>query len=163
MFLEKLYEGKCGLTHIFLSKFLSIFHQMFVYAFYFKDLKIFLNQCWYGLTQNVLSFYQNIIFLWKAHRVWCTYCLTKSLASSNQDTIRLEPYCPLKALFFYFKISLINHGQYGLTRIVRLGKLNQSLSKVDMVRFVLYLTKYSVNSYQDTIPFEPSCALKDSQ
>ena len=91
--------------------------------------------------------------------------MTKSLASSNQDSIRLEPNCHLKALFFYFKISLANtsHGQYGLTCIVCLGKFNQSLSKADMVRFVLYLIKYSVNSYQDTIPFEPSCALKDSQ
>ena len=91
--------------------------------------------------------------------------MTKSLASSNQDTIGLEPYCPLEALFFYYKISLANtnHGQYGLTHIVHLGKFNQSLSKADMVRFVVYLTKYSVNSYQNTIPFEPSCALRDSQ
>ena len=44
-----------------------------------------------------------------------------------------------------------NHGQYRLTRIVCLEKFNQSLSKADMVQFVLYLTKYSVNSYQDTI------------
>ena len=93
--------------------------------------------------------------------------MTKSLGSSNQDTIQLEPYCPLKVFFFstlkyHWQINA-NYGQYGLTRIVCLGKFNQSLSKTDMVRFVLYLTKYSVNSYQDTIPFEPSCALKDSQ
>ena len=64
--------------------------------------------------------------------LWCTYCLKKSLASSNQDAIRLEPYFPLKALFFYFKISLTikSHGQYRLTRIVHLDQFNQSLSKM---------------------------------
>ena len=70
-----------------------------------------------------------------------------------------------ESTFFYFNISLANsnHRQYELICIVRLGKFNQSLSKADMVQFVLYLTKYSLNSCQDTIPFEPSCALKDSQ
>ena len=90
--------------------------------------------------------------------------MAKSLPSSNQDTIRLEPYRPLKELFFYFEISLpnTNYGQYGLARIVRLEKFDQSLSKVDMIQRVLHFTKYSGNSYQHTIPFEPSCAPKDT-
>ena len=77
--------------------------------------------------------------------VCCTYCFKKSLTSSNQDAIRLEPYCPLKALFFYFKISLTikSHGQYGLTRIVHLDQFNQSLSKT-----------ISVNPDRDTITLE---------
>ena len=45
----------------------------------------------------------------------------------------------------------------------RPDKSHQSLSKGDMVGFVLYLTKYSANAYQDTIPFETCCALKGSQ
>ena len=77
----------------------------------FQRFKNILNQCYYGLTQNVFLEYQ---FLSKAHLIWCTYCSTKSLPSSNQHTIRLELYCPLKALFFCFKISLanINYRQY---------------------------------------------------
>ena len=63
--------------------------------------------------------------------LWCTYCLKKSLTSSNQDAIRLEPYFPLKALFFYFKISLTikSHEQYWLTQVVHLDQFNQSVSK----------------------------------
>ena len=38
--------------------------------------------------------------------VRCTYCLNKSLTSSNQDTIRLKAYCPLKALFSTLKYPL---------------------------------------------------------
>ena len=53
MLLEKLYHGQYGLTQIVLSKFLSIFHEMFVHAFYFKDFKKLLNQCRYDLTPNV--------------------------------------------------------------------------------------------------------------
>ena len=65
-------------------------------------------------------------------------------------------------LFFYFEIFLThaNHGQYGLARILH---FNQFLSKTDIVRFELYLEKSSVNSYQETIPFERSCRFKDSQ
>ena len=81
------------------------------------------------------------------HMVWCTYCLIIFLATINLKS-RIERYCPLKVLFFFFKISLANtnHRKWGLTRIVHLGKFNQSLSRADMVRFVLYLRKYSVNS-----------------
>ena len=63
--------------------------------------------------------------------------------------------------FFYFEIFLrnANHGQYGLTRILH---FNQFLSKTDMVQFALYLQKFSVNLYQETIPFERSCPFKDS-
>ena len=69
----------------------------------------------------------------------------KSLTSSNQVAIRLEPYCPLKALFFNFTISLTikSHEIYGLTRIVNLDQFNQSLS--EMVRFALYLQTFPVN------------------
>ena len=65
-------------------------------------------------------------------------------------------------LFFYFEIFLTNanHGQYGLARILH---FSQFLSRTDMVRFALYLEKFSVNSYQETIPFERSCRFKDSQ
>ena len=41
IFLGKLYQGHYGLDHIILSKFLSIFYQMFVLTFYFKDLNKF--------------------------------------------------------------------------------------------------------------------------
>ena len=131
----------------FISKILKFFESMLV---------------WFDAKR----FFRIDHFLSKAHIVWRTYGLTKSIAGSNQDSIPLEPYCPLKAFFFYFKVSQANasHRQYRLTHyIVCLVKFNQYLSKTDMVQFVLYLTKYSINSYQDTIPFEPSCALKDSQ
>ena len=64
--------------------------------------------------------------------------------------------------FFYFEIFLTNanHGQYRLTRILH---FNQFLSKTDMIRIALYLQKFSVNLYQETIPFERSCFFKDSQ
>ena len=64
--------------------------------------------------------------------------------------------------FFYFEIFLTNadHGEYGLTRIIHFKKF---LSKTDMIRFTLYLQKFSVNLYQETIPFERSCPFKDSQ
>ena len=63
--------------------------------------------------------------------------------------------------FFYFEIFLrnANHEQYGLTCIL---DFNQFLSKTDMVRFALYLQKFSANLYQETIPFERSCPFKDS-
>ena len=81
--------------------------------------------------------------------VWCTCYLAKSLPSWNEDTIGLEPYCPLKELFFYFEISLANtnYGQYRLNRIVGLEIFKQSLSKGDMVCCVLHFIKYSENSY----------------
>ena len=67
-----------------------------------------------------------------------------------------------KWFIFYFEIFLTNasHGQYGLTRILH---FNQFLSKTDIVRFALYLQKFLVNSYQETIPFEQSCPFNDSQ
>ena len=47
--------------------------------------------------------------------------------------------------------------------VLHLDKLNQFVSNTDMVRFLLHLQKFSVKLYQDTIPFEQSCPLKDSQ
>ena len=61
------------------------------------------------------------------------YILFENISNKfKSSTIRLEAYCPLKALLFYFKISLTvkSHGQYGLTRIVHLDQFNQSLSKM---------------------------------
>ena len=81
--------------------------------------------------------------------VWCICYLAKSLPSRNEDTIGLEPYCPLKELFFtlkyHWQIPII--GQYGLNRIVGLEIFKQSLSKGDMVCCVLHFIKYSENSY----------------
>ena len=75
------------------------------------------------------------------------YSFTKNLSFFVKSTHRSN------GLFFYFEIFLTNanHGQYGVARILH---FNQFLSKTDMVRFALYLEKFSVNSYQETIPFE---------
>ena len=43
--IEKLCRGQYGLTQISLSKFLPIFHEMFVHALYLKDFLKILNQC----------------------------------------------------------------------------------------------------------------------
>ena len=138
------------------------FYQFFVGS-YLRFISKILKNFWFNadmiwdITSYLNIFYK---FLIKAHMVWCTYCLKKYLTSSNQDTIRLEGYWPLKVLFLYFKISLTikSHGQYGLTRIVHLDQFNQSLSK--MVWFALYLQTFSVNSDRDTITLEQYCSLK---
>ena len=138
------------------------FYQFFVGS-YLRFISKILKNFWFNadmiwdITSYLNIFYK---FLIKAHMVWCTYCLKKYLTSSNQDTIRLEGYWPLKVLFLYFKISLTikSHGQYGLTRIVHLDQFNQSLSK--MVWFALYLQIFSVNSNRDTIRLEQNCSLK---
>ena len=49
----------------------------------------------------------------------------KYLTSSNQDTIRHEPYRPLFESTFFSTLKY----PYGLTRIVHLEQFNQSLSK----------------------------------
>ena len=138
------------------------FYKFFVDSYLHFISKIFKNfwfsaDMMWGITSYLNRFNK---FLTKAHMVWCTYYLKKYLTYSNQDTIRLEAYCPLKALFFYFKISLTikSHGQYGLTHIVHLDQFNNSLSK--MVWFVLYLQTFSVNSDRDTITLEQYCYLK---
>ena len=141
------------------------FYQFFVGS-YLRFISKILKNFWFNadmiwdITSYLNIFYK---FLIKAHMVWCTYCLKKYLTSSNQDTIRLEGYWPLKVLFLYFKISLTikSHGQYGLTRIVHLDQFNQSLSK--MVWFALYLQTFSVNSDRDTITLEQYCSLKYPQ
>ena len=123
------------------------FYQFFVGSYLRFISKIF-KKFWFnadmiwGVTSYLNRFNK---FLTKAHMVWCTYCLKKFLTSWNQDTIRLEAYCSLKALFFYFKITLTirSHGQCGLTRIVHLDQFNQSLSKA-----------ISVNPDRDTITLE---------
>ena len=138
------------------------FYQFFVGS-YLRFISKILKNFWFNadmiwdITSYLNIFYK---FLIKAHMVWCTYCLKKYLTSSNQDTIRLEGYWPLKVLFLYFKISLTikSHGQYGLTRIVHLDQFNQSLSK--MVWFALYLQTFSVNSDRDTRTLEQHCSLK---
>ena len=138
------------------------FYQFFVGS-YLRFISKILKNFWFNadmiwdITSYLNIFYK---FLIKAHMVWCTYCLKKYLTSSNQDTIRLEGYWPLKVLFLYFKISLTikSHGQYGLTRIVHLDQFNQSLSK--MVWFALYLQTFSVNSDQDTTTLEQYYSLK---
>ena len=138
------------------------FYQFFVGS-YLRFISKILKNFWFNadmiwdITSYLNIFYK---FLIKAHMVWCTYCLKKYLTSSNQDTIRLEGYWPLKVLFLYFKISLTikSHGQYGLTRIVHLDQFNQSLSK--MVWFALYLQTFSVNSDRDTVTLEQYYSLK---
>ena len=138
------------------------FYQFFVGS-YLRFISKILKNFWFNadmiwdITSYLNIFYK---FLIKAHMVWCTYCLKKYLTSSNQDTIRLEGYWPLKVLFLYFKISLTikSHGQYGLTRTVHLDQFNQSLSK--MVWFALYLQTFSVNSDQDTTTLEQYYSLK---
>ena len=138
------------------------FYQFFVGS-YLRFISKILKNFWFNadmiwdITSYLNIFYK---FLIKADMVWCTYCLKKYLTSSNQDTIRLEGYWPLKVLFLYFKISLTikSHGQYGLTRIVHLDQFNQSLSK--MVWFALYLQTFSVNSDQDTTTLEQYYSLK---
>ena len=138
------------------------FYQFFVGS-YLRFISKILKNFWFNadmiwdITSYLNIFYK---FLIKAHMVWCTYCLKKYLTSSNQDTIRLEGYWPLKVLFLYFKISLTikSHGQYGLTRIVHLDQFNQSLSKI--VWFALYLQTFSVNSDQDTTTLEQYYSLK---
>ena len=138
------------------------FYQFFVGS-YLRFISKILKNFWFNadMIWDITS-YLNIFynFLIKADMVWCTYCLKKYLTSSNQDTIRLEGYWPLKVLFLYFKISLTikSHGQYGLTRIVHLDQFNQSLSK--MVWFALYLQTFSVNSDQDTTTLEQYYSLK---
>ena len=138
------------------------FYQFFVGS-YLRFISKILKNFWFNadmiwdITSYLNIFYK---FLIKADMVWCTYCLKKYLTSSNQDTIRLEGYWPLKVLFLYFKISLTikSHGQYGLTRIVHLDQFNQSLSKI--VWFALYLQTFSVNSDQDTTTLEQYYSLK---
>ena len=102
----------------------------------FKNFWFSADMMW-GITSYLNRFNK---FLTKAHMVWCIYC-------------------PLKALFFYFKISLTIkcHGQYGLTCVVHLDQFNQSLSK--MVSFALYLQTFSVNSDRNTITLEQYCSL----
>ena len=75
------------------------------------------------------------------------YSFTKKLSFFVKSTYGSN------SLFFYFEMFLTNanHRQYGSARILH---FNQFLSKTDMVRFALYLEKFSVNSYQQTIPFE---------
>ena len=116
----------------------------------------------------------------------CTFFFIYTILSKFESwTIRVEPYFPslendqylskahmvritfcfhfiFNGSFFYFEIFLTNadHGQYGLTRILH---FNEFLSKTDMIRFTLYLQKFSVNLYQETIPFGQSCPFKDSQ
>ena len=141
------------------------FYQFFVGSYLRFISKIF-KKFWFNadMIWGITSYLNRFnIFLTKAHMVWCTYFLNKSLTSSNQDTLRLEAYCSLKHIvpwFFYFKIALAikSHGQYGLTRIVHLDQFNQSLSK--MVWFALYLQTFSLNSDRNTITLEQYCSLK---
>ena len=124
-----------------------------------------LSQGQYSLTHTVLSklsiFYQMFVLGLMYILFDKIYNKFKSRYNMTWNILSFE------SIFFstlkYHSLANANHGQYGLTRIVCLGKFDQYLSKTDMVRFVLYLTKYSLNSYQDKIPFKPSCALKDSQ
>ena len=66
------------------------------------------------------------------------------LSSSNQDTIQLKAYCPLKAPFFHFKTSLTikSSRQYGLTHIVHLDQFNQSSSKMVCIVFANIFSKF---------------------
>ena len=85
--------------------------------------------------------------------VWCAFCLKKSLASSNHDTIRLKAY---ESIFFYFKI-IKNHGQYGFC-IVDLDQFNQSLSKMVCIVFANIFSKF--RSGYNKITLEQYCSLK---
>ena len=79
-----------------------------------------------------------------AHLENIDQCLSKPhITNSDQDKIRIEPYCPFKdSTYIYIESSFLlleiflknfNQGQYGLIQIVNLVNFDQSLSKSHIV------------------------------
>ena len=120
----------------------SIFIKSCIFSL-FTPFWINFNQGQYGLT--------HILFL-------------KKMINFRQKHIWFK----LRCIFISFSIIFLlwnildkcQSRKYGLTRILH---FNQFLSKSDMAWFALYLQKFSVNIYQEAIPFERSCPFKDSQ
>ena len=129
MFLEKLYPGRYGLTHIVLTKFLSIFHQMYILAFSFKDLKFFESMLVWFDAKRLFRMNWSIFIKSTYGLMYILFEKISSKFKSRYNTTWTK--LSFESTFFYFKISLANtnHGQYRLTCIIHLGKFNQSLWK----------------------------------
>ena len=151
---QNLYAETIRLSHRVLWSILYKFPRKVLFFFLFSPNVVFFFSVYTILNKFELGtirvdpcfpFLKNDEFLSKAH-----------------IRVTLYFYFIFNGSFFCFEIFLtnINHGQYGLSCILH---FNQFLSKTDMVRFALYLQKFSVNLYQETIPFERSCPFKDSQ
>ena len=71
-------------------------------------------------------------------------------------------YQVLQSVIYKYNYPKVRFQSRCTNPFTRILHFKQFLSKTNLVRFRLYLQKFSVTLYQETIPFERPCPFKDS-